>query len=470
MNFTDSLGSASIVGHKNKVGLWKQTWHARLRFPGAAMAAQMPTMKVRDCMLNLSVPICAKCMAALDLVGDERTAALAGCKKSDCRRLAERRVADILRAWTDQAWRDIANPPTEPEPVPVVVAAGPTVCDLLSAWESQWPMAMDATAGKEARRQATSFMRVMAYALDLWVVKEEGDGRRGVKVGERQADMRRLGPMLLSEVLTKAMARAYFENACKAAGVACSWAPSNAAPEYVTINRTMGQARCLFTKLALEFVYDGRVELPASLLAWKGFQLLPEPRKEIEPIVGDDFARLVAAREALKVSDPKLYLCNKVLVQTGLRSGSVEAMRGDWAVMDNGVWKLHAKEVKNNTVEYAVPITAELAEEIRAAGMTNDECGMTNGFCFGGTEAERHEMVCVRHNAWLKQFVEGPKRGSQGNHRLRKTLASAVLALRGIEAARVSLGHADKAVTEASYAAVGVQVTDVMRREFAAFL
>ena len=436
-------------------------WHGRLRFPGEKVAKQFPTMKVRDCMLSLAVPICASCKRALDLDGAERAAALAACKKQDCRRLAERRCAEFLLAWTNEAMEHLRNPPAAAVPAAAPAPGVATVDDLLAAWSEHWPAALDATAGKEARRNATSFMRVLAFAFDSWTEKTAGDGRRGVKVGERQWNAEVLGAMPLADVLTKRAARDYFERACAAAGIPCSWAPSNARAEYVTINRTLCQARCLFTKLALEFVFDGRVEIPDSMMAWKTFQLLPMPEHEIEPIVGADFARLVQAREALKLAEPKLYLCAKVLMQTGLRSGSVAEMRGDWAVVDNGKLKLHVKEVKNGTVRYAVPITPELHAEIAACG---------SDYCFGETEDERLELVKTRHNAWLKQFVAGPKRGSQGNHRLRKTLASAVLALRGIEAARIALGHADKMVTEASYAAVGVQVTEEMRREFAAFL
>lgn len=463
MNFKDALGSASIVGHKDRAGRWKMQWHARLRFPGGRMAEQMPGIKVRDCMLSLAVPICGRCLAALDMGEDERAAALGACKRADCRRLADRRANDILRAWTEEAYRDLANPPeVKAEEVQAVEReAGATVAQLLDAWAADWPKAMDSTAEKEARRQATSLMRVLAFAEECWTVKEQGDGRRGVKVGERQADMCRLGRMTLEEVLTEEGAQRYFERACAAAGVPCSWAPSNARLEYVTINRTMEQARGCFTKLARAFIYKGRVEIPAGFMEWKSFQLLPLPPRAPEPVIGAEFDAMVAAREAMREAEPGLYLVNKVLVQTGIRSGSVKDLRGDWARVVNGQWILHVKVTKANTREYSVPITEELGREIQAAGA---------GYCFGKDEAARHDLVCCRHNAWLKLFVADPRRGSQGNHRLRKTLASAVLALKGIEVARRVLGHADKAVTEASYAAVGVDVTEIMRREFRAFL
>lgn len=469
MTFENAFGSAFLVAQRKKSGGWNLQWCARLNFPGAAALRQFPRAVERVTLINLRVPMCVKCEAALALPAADRSAAFEACKARDCRKLAWARCESILRAWSDELWAAMTAPPPPPEPAPVP-AAGATVNDVLDAWAMRWAKAMDANASKEARRQATSFMRVLAFGHDAWVVKDAGDGRRGVRVGEKQADMSKLGPMLLSEALTRASAQRYFENACAAAGVPCSWARSNARHEHVTINRTMQQARCLFTKLAMQFVYDG-ITLPDSLAGWKSFQLLPEPSKIIDPIVGDDFKRMVEAREAMKLADPQLYLVNKVLTQTGIRSGSVQEMRGDWAVMDNGVWKLHAKEVKSGTIQYAVPITEELAREIQAAGMTNDECRMTNdGFCFGETEAARHEVVCSRHNAWLKSLVAGPRHGSQGNHRLRKTLASAIRALRGIDEARKLLGHADKEVTEASYAAVGVQVTPEMRQEFAAFL
>lgn len=471
MTFDDSYGSAFLVAQRNKQGGWHLQWRARLNFPGEAALRQFPNARERVTMINLRVPICVKCEAALSLPAAERAPKLEACKDKECRRLAWARCASMLKMWTKEMWDTLNAPPPPPEPVPEP-APGATVNDVLDAWAVNWPKALDENASKEARRQATSFMRVLAFAHDAWVVKDIGDGRRGVPVGEKQADMRRLGPMLLSDAITKGSAQSYFEQACKAAGVPCSWAQSNARHEYVTINRTLMQARCLFTKLALQFVYDGRVALPASLMGWKSFQLLPEPRKVIDPIVGDDFKRMVEAREVMKLAEPKLYLCNKVLTQTGIRSGSVQEMRGDWAVMDNGVWKLHAKEVKSGTIQYAVPITEELAREIQEAGRHGDDETMRrgDGFCFGATEAERHEVVCSRHNAWLKSIVAGPRHGSQGNHRLRKTLASAVRALKGVDEARKLLGHADKEVTEASYAAVGVQVTPVMRSEFAAFL
>lgn len=419
----------------------------------------MPGVTVRNTMLCLGAAICPKCLAALELDTEARAAVLLGCKRADCYRAAVRCASAILTAWTRQAYEMLENPPPPRVMEPVMVGAEATVGEAITVYREHWRTALNSEV--IAQRNTTSLLLVLAYAFDAWQVKVAGVGPKGVKVGERYADEAALSRLPLS-ALNAVTAKAYFVKRCAALGLPCSWASAGALEAYVTINSTMRMTRDLFRVKAIEHVYKGRVLLP-SLTEWMEYPLLPEVAVEPEPIPGEVFARLVKESEALRESDPDLWLCARVMRQTGLRVGSISQMRDDWVVRGSRGWRLELRrrgDRKSGTAAYSVPITEETARAIQARP----------GFTFGEDAEARERLVTGRHNAFLKGIIGEPVRGRQGGHRLRDTLAGAVFDLLGLEAAAKALGHASDKVTLAHYARVPIVATAEMRAEYAAFL
>lgn len=333
--------------------------------------------------------------------------------------------------------------------------------ELLDVWDANWRACLGPNSQRIADLQHTALMRVLALAFDAWVVKVAGIGPRGVAVGDRYADAEKLRAMSLEVALTAASARAYQVAACADREVLFCMVPGSGVPEYTSINSKLKQARCLFTKLAVQFVYEGRLKLPDSVWAWKDAVLLPEVPPEPEPIKGELFANLVSSGEALRDTDKRLWLCARVFRQTGLRCGSVVNLRGDWVERLDDGWQLVAKKVKGGTAKYAVPLLPETALAIREMG---------EGFVFGDDVKDRERLVYEAHNALIKSVVGMPVRGAQGAHRLRDTLAGALHRIMGRDKAKEALGHEDVEVTLKHYSRVPMEATAVMRAEFGAFL
>lgn len=419
-------------------------WSAMVNFQG------------REMMQKTGVEICADCARASLMPGrsreerDVRQAVYDRCRqKLGCRALARQRMDAMLLKLTQAFFAGDANT------VPVKVARVPTIAEVIACYREHWAQVINNRT--VAWRNTTSLLLVVAYAEDLWKIKTPGVGPTGIKIGERYADEEKIGALPITE-LTAEMAKAYFVNRCQSLDLPCSWATSAARAEYVTLNSTMKQTRDLFRVKALEHVYKGRVTLPA-LTAWMEYPLLPEADVEPEPLTVAQFAAMVAAAENLRESDPDLWLCNRVLRQTGLRVGSIAEMRADWVEKGARGYRLLVKSRKSGTSLYSVPLLPETAEAILARP----------GLTFGDDAVARERLVNTRHNAFLKGIIGDPQRGQQGAHRLRDTLAGGLYDLLGKEAAQRSLGHASDKTTLEHYARVPLMASDLMRAEFGAF-
>ncbi|RYD30620.1 MAG: hypothetical protein EOP86_19620 [Verrucomicrobiaceae bacterium] len=85
-----------------------------------------------------------------------------------------------------------------------------------------------------------------------------------------------------------------------------------------------------------------------------------------------------------------------------------------------------------------------------------------------GADHERWDLVHRRHNAWLKGMIGGAGETTQGNHRLRDTVASILWSIDRPTAAQEALGHSSVDTTAKHYGKK-IHVSPAMRAEMAAW-
>lgn len=323
-----------------------------------------------------------------------------------------------------------------------------TIGEICSAWEDEAVRIMKDDKGN--RRVPAELRRVVAYARDLWT-KHTG-GVRGVKLGDPIPDKARIDPLPAS-ILTGALVRDYFK--ARQDGVLDVSEPQ---PGNTSINSTLRQARVAFSRKAMAYKYD-KLTLP-DVAGFMREPLLPQEDSEPHPVRAAEFDAMLAAAPA---APKEIALVNMILRQTGLRSGSVEALRADWLEKLKDGWWMHVRVRKGRTALYSVPISRELAARIlrrrrKPAVVLPD-----------GTPAQRHELVHKLHNEWLKGLIGGAGERVQGNHRLRDTVATALLSWLGMDAAKLALGHADEKTTQKHYARLRIDVSGAMQTELVAW-
>ncbi len=324
-----------------------------------------------------------------------------------------------------------------------------TIGEICGAWESEEVQIMKDDKG--ARRVPAELRRVVAYAKDLWAVHK--GGVRGVRIGERIPDKGRIDALPAS-VLSRELVREYFK--ARSGGVLNV---SEAVEGNVTINSTLRQARTMFSRRAMSYLY-GKLTLP-DVSGFMTEPLLPVEDMEPNPVREKEFAAML---KAAADAPAEVALVNMILRQTGLRSGSVEALHASWLEkLKCGYW-CHVRVRKGRTALYSIPISRELAAKIlrrrrKPAVVLPD-----------GTPAQRHELVHKVHNEWVKRFIGGAGERVQGNHRLRDTVATALLSWLGMDAAKLALGHADEKTTQKHYARLRMDVSDAMKAELGAWM
>ena len=303
---------------------------------------------------------------------------------------------------------------------------------------------------KGNRRVPAELRRVVANARDLWT-KHTG-GVRGVKLGDPIPDKARIDTLPAS-ILTGALVHEYFK--ARQDGVLDVSEPQ---PGNTSINSTLRQARVAFSRKAMAYKYE-KLKLP-DVAGFMREPLLPQGDSEPHPVRAAEFDAMLAAAAA---APKEIALVNMILRQTGLRSGSLEALRADWLEKLKDGWWMHVRVRKGRTTLYSVPISRELAARIlrrrrKPAVVLPD-----------GTAAQRHELVHKLHNEWLKGFIGGAGERVQGNHRLRDTVATALLSWLGMDAAKLALGHADEKTTQKHYARLRIDVSGAMQTELVAW-
>lgn len=146
-------------------------------------------------------------------------------------------------------------------------------------------------------------------------------------------------------------------------------------------------------------------------------------------------------------ADEQLRLVNEIFRLTGIRSGSLVLLMTDWVRKLQDGYVLDLKERKGGTRLYSVPLPADLGRRMMGTA------GASPRFVIlpEGSPEQRRSLVKVVHNRWLKTAIGAGSRG-QGNHRLRDTVATALMKHLGMEIAAAALGHEDVDTTKRHYA------------------
>ena len=323
-----------------------------------------------------------------------------------------------------------------------------TIGAICDAWEDEAVQIMK--DGKGNRRVAAELRRVVAYARNLWT--DHAGGVRGVKLGDPIADKDKIDALPAS-ILTGALVREYFK-----ARQGGTLNVNEVLQGNTSINSTLRQARVIFARKAIAYKYD-RLTLP-DVTSFMNEPMLPQADAEPQPVRAAEFDAMLAAAAA---APKEIALVNMILRQTGLRSGSVEALNANWLERMGDGWWMHVRVRKGRTALYSIPLSRELAAKIlrrrrKPAVVLPD-----------ATPAQRHELIHKTHNDWLKSFIGGVGERVQGNHRLRDTVATALLSWLGMEAAKLALGHADEKTTQKHYARLRIDVSKPMKAELAAW-
>jgi hypothetical protein len=322
---------------------------------------------------------------------------------------------------------------------------------------------------EDARRNLTDLALVMAHALDMWTINE--GGRRGVKVGARVPDLNRIRAVSVGR-LNELLVNAYFLSRQIERGIATddfppkvSWRKHEA---HGAINSTLEHARDVFGTSAQQRAFN-HLNLPNMTSFLKALSL-PEGKRLPSPFKSQDFAALCETFDALRDTEPDLWLLNVISRQTGLRPRYVMNLQASWLELGNeDQWWLVIEdrpdqgfEVKEGTTNQTIPITRELRDLIAAR---------PEGRVIAGQSHETaRENLCKRHNHLIKTHLGEVGSHSQGAYRYRDTVASALAHLRGVDYAQWALGHTTSITTLKHYTSALTGVSDQMKRELRAWL
>ncbi len=308
---------------------------------------------------------------------------------------------------------------------------------------------------KAARDNVASLFRVVAWAQGLWTAA--GEGMKGIKPGTRVHDAARIRK-LSSGVLTGELVRAYFRE--RQGGKELDVSSRKA--ENRSINSTLNHARQVFSKRARAYKL-GKLQLP-DLDGFMQEPMLPAAESEAQPLTGPEWDAMVKA--AGKLADRELALVNQLLRVTGMRSAELVALHESWLVQEGKGWAI---EIRDRKEKRAKPEEGEKEGKVLLPGFSQK--GVKNrkvpvpvdlvatlrsrkGFLIGPkmTMTDRSDLVNRTHNAWLKGMIGGLGEKTQGNHRLRDTVCSALWSLYGPSTAQEAAGHVDPKTTSKHYA------------------
>lgn len=342
-----------------------------------------------------------------------------------------------------------------------------SVGEVWDAYEAGWRQWLKNE--QTAKRNLTDLALVIAHALDLWTVND--GGRRGVKKGAEVPDLKRIRAVSVGR-LNRELVDAYFLARQIEAGIATETVPPKinrrAHESHAGFNSTLGHARDVFGSSSQQLAL-AHLNLP-NLTEFLKTKDLEEGESLPDPFTSTDFAALCKTFDALRDSDPDLWLLNVISRQTGMRPQYVMGLRASWLEEgEGGQWYIKLKtrpeegfDKKRGTLNQTIPITTELRDLIAARPAGRVIAGDAND--------TTREKLCKRHNHLIKTQTDEVGTHTQGSYRYRDTVASALAHLRDVGYAQWALGHRSSNTTLKHYAGALTGVSDQMKHELRAWL
>lgn len=428
------IGSATLYKKPRRTGGHYPHWYLYLRFPGQP-----------DTTRNTGYPICGKCAALGPHQLPERTAC-------PCRAKAK---------LTGQAYLTRANDvrngiaPESDLHTTRLRRHLSTIGDIIDAYLATGIRLLKSEV--QARRNANDLLTVLAHACSQWTTSP---GTRGIPAGTRIPDTATLRNQPAS-ILSADTARAYLQTR---SGGTLDW--NEPQPHNITINSCLRHARDIFSTRALALKFQ-HLKLP-DLAPFLKHPLLPEPDPAPDPIPADRFRAMLHARAHAPAD---LALANLLLTRTGLRSSYILEMRWSWIIhRHDGAHFIQICDrpgefrKKPGTRDQLIPISPATLTALGPPNQPADYILLPDQ-----PPTTRARLIERTHNAWLKDLIGGRGQRTQGNHRLRDTVASILWTLAGATAAQEALGHTTPKTTARHYAASLLEITPEMRSELQAW-
>lgn len=218
-------------------------------------------------------------------------------------------------------------------------------------------------------------------------------------------------------------------------------------PENGGANSVVRNVKSIFQDRMRKFMTHLRLPDLAEL---QKAHYLKEEATEFEPWEESVYEAMVTAADALRVSDPELWLVNAMLRRLGLRDAELLAARREWIELEYE-WPADGMgppvrlavlvikdrlegpfpfEVLKHGSGRKLPLDAELA------GILLGREGWLVGP--GLSASARHDLIYRVHSQWMRRFVG--EEAAKTNHQLRKYAGSKVFTAHGLEAAAYFLG------------------------------
>lgn len=304
------------------------------------------------------------------------------------------------------------------------------------------------------RRAVQSARRVVALARG-WVAPV-GVGERAGKEAIREGSdvAARVDGLPWSEVFSADVVRGYF-TACQGG----RFDPVRRARVHLVYNKTLKFARELFSRTAMEHCYGGIGLESGEVERFLKFPLLKEEAIDTREAAIDPGAvrGMIEGARALESGEDaggrELGRVNRLFRLLGLRTKELLFARVSWLWREpmGGRWYLDIRprpeegfQIKGKEAGQ-VPLCEELLGMIRGLPQVMVVDGVEEPAFLvlpGARPTVRAELVEGAHNEWLKGCI-GEVYSGQGNHRLRKHVASFLAEKYGEEIAASYLRHGD---------------------------
>lgn len=212
----------------------------------------------------------------------------------------------------------------------------------------------------------------------------------------------------------------------------------------VTANSTLTQARSVFSKRARrKGIYDG-LNLGSTLTEFlEADKLTTLPRDNYLPPDPALIGKLWTEAEALRATDPEVWLAFYIASMTGLRRGEIIAGRWRWLTDSTVTTPVENDFVPKSGRARTLPVVPDVRREALAVASAAGFDTSPDAHWLPGTVGHK-EAAFARLGKWMKSLGWTRKRKS---HELRAMFGTVLCQQSGPYAAQLALGHQDLKTT-----------------------